>query len=85
MEEVGWGVDVIDNKGRGGGNTVMFTSRVGAITGAGIVPGIVRTIKEVLDDLVGSSNIELINVIKLGPESSEEGGEGDNSGGERRR
>ena len=85
VEEVGRGVDTIDgDEGRGGGNAVTFTSGAGAIEGAGVVPGVVRTVKEVLDDLVGSGDVELINVIKLGPGGSREGG-GGNDGGEGRR
>jgi hypothetical protein len=34
-------------------------------TRAGIVPGIVRTIKVVLDDLVGGDDIDLIGVVDL--------------------
>ena len=68
MEEVGRGVDAIDSdKGRGRGNAVTFTSGAGAIEGGGIVPGVVGTVEEVLDDLVGSGDIELVNIVKLGP------------------
>ena len=67
MKEVGRGVDIIDNEGRGRGNAITFASRAGAIERAGVVPGVVRTIKEVLDDLVGSSNVKLIDIVNLGP------------------
>ena len=67
MEEVGRGVDAIDSdEWGGGGNAVTFTSGAGAIEGAGVVPGIVGTVEEVLDDLVGGGDVELISVIKLG-------------------
>ena len=86
MKEVGGGVDTIDgDDGGDGGNAVMFVSRAGAVKRAGVVPGVVRTVEEVLDDLVGSSNIELISVIKLGPRGSGKGGGGNNSGEGRRR
>ena len=85
MEEVGRGVDAIDgDEGRDGGNAVTFTSGAGAVEGAGVVPGVVRTVKEVLDDLVGSGDVELISVIKLGPEGSGKGRGGDDSGEGRR-
>ena len=85
MEKVGWGVDIINNEGRGGGNAVMFMSGVGAIERAGVVLGVVRTVEEVLDDLVGGGNIELINVIKLKPRGGGKGRRGDGSGEGRRR
>ena len=85
MEEVGWGVDVIDNKGRGGGNAETFASGVGAIEGAWVIPGIVGTIEEVLDDLVGSGDVELISVVKLGPRGTGKSGGGDDGGEGRRR
>ena len=82
---MGGGVDAIDSDERGGGgNAVTFTSGAGAIKGAGVVAGVVRTVEEVLDDLVGGGDIELINIIKLRPRGSGKGGGGDNSG-ERRR
>ena len=85
MEEVGWGVKAINNERRGRRDAIAFVSRTQAVTRAGVIPGVVGTIEEVLNDLVGSSDIELINVIKLGPEGSGEGRGGDSSGGERRR
>ena len=66
VKEVRRGVNAIDDDdGRDGGSAVMFTSRAGAIKRTGVVPGIVRTIEKVLDDLVGGGNVELINIIKL--------------------
>ena len=66
MKEVGWGVDTIDSsERRGKGDTLAFTGGAGTILGARVVPGVVGTIEEVLDDLVGSSKVELINIIKL--------------------
>ena len=58
----------------------MFTSGAGAIKRAWVIPGVVRTVEEVLDDLVGGGNVELINVIKLGPRGGGKGGGGDDSG-----
>ena len=85
MEEVGRGVDAINsNDGGDGGNAVTFTSGAGVIERAGVIPGVGRTIEKVLDDLVGGSDVELINVIKLGPGSSGKGGGGDDSGEGRR-
>ena len=85
VEEVGQGVNVINNKERHGGNTIMFTSRTGAVTGAGVVPGVVGTVEEVLNNLVGSADVELVNVVKLGPRSGGKGRGGDSSGSEQRR
>ena len=45
----------------------------GAIRG-GIVPGVVRAIEEVLDDLVGGSDVDLINDVDGGPRGDREGG-----------
>ena len=85
MKEIGRGVDAIDgDEGRGGGNTVTFAGWARAIEGAGVVPGVVRTVEKVLDDLVGGGDVELVNVVKLGPRSGGEGGRGDD-GGEGRR
>ena len=86
MEEVGRGVDAIDgDERRGGGNAVTFTSGAGAIEGAGVIPGVVRTVEKVLYHLVGGGDVKLINVVNLRPRDSGEGGGGDGSGGERRR
>ena len=83
VEEVGRGVDTIDSDERGGGgNAVTFASGAGAIERAGVVPGVVGTVEKVLDDLVGGGDVELINVIKLGPRGGGKGGGGDD-GGER--
>ena len=65
VEEIWRGVDTIDSdEGRGGGNAVTFASGTGAIEGAGVIPGVVRTIEKVLDNLVGGGNVELVGVIK---------------------
>ena len=85
MKKVGGGVDAVDSdERRGGRNAVTFAGGTGTIEGAGVVPGVVRTVEKVLDDLVGGGNVELVNVVKLGPRGSGEGGGGDD-GGEGRR
>ena len=85
VEEIGRGVDAIDSdERRGGGNTVLFPSGAGAIERAGVVPGVVRTVEKVLDDLVGGGDVELISVVKWGPRGGGEGGGGDDSGEGRR-
>ena len=85
VKEVRRGVDAIDGDvWGGGGNAVTFASGAGAIERAGVVPGVVRTVEKVLDDLVGGGDVELVNVVKLGPGSGGEGGGGDD-GGEGRR
>ena len=86
MEEVRRGVDAIDSdKGRGGGNALTFTSGAGTVKGGGVVPGVVGTVEEVLDDLVGGGDVELVSVVKLGPRGGGEGGGGDDGGGGRGR
>ena len=85
MKEVRWGVDAINSdEGRSGGNAITFTSGAGAVERAGVVPGVVRTVEEVLDDLVGGGDVELVSVVKLGPRGGGEGRGGDD-GGEGRR
>ena len=85
MEDVGRGVDAVDgDDGRDGGNAVSFLSGAGAIEGTGVVPGVVRTVEKVLDDLVGGGDVELVSVVKLGPRGGGVGGGGDD-GGEGRR
>ena len=85
MEEVGRGVDTIDgDERRDWGNAITFTSGAGAIEGGGVIPGVVGTVEEVLYYLVGGGDVELINVIKLGPRGGGKGG-GGNDGGEGRR
>ena len=75
VEEVGRGVDTIDSdERRGGRNAITFVCWAGAIKGAWVIPGVVGTVEEVLDHLVGGGNVELINVIKLGPRGGGKGG-----------
>ena len=86
VEEIGRGVNTIDSdEGRGGGNAVTFASGAGAIEGTWVIPGVVRTVEKVLDDLVGGGDVELISVIKLGPRGGGKGGRGDDGGEGRRR
>jgi hypothetical protein len=47
---------------------------------AGVVSGVVRTVEVVLDDLVGSGNVDLVNVVNLQPRGNREG-RGDDKGG----
>ena len=66
VKKVGGGVDAFDgNDGQGGGNAVTFTSGVGAIERAGVVPGVVRTVEEVLYHLVGGGDVKLVDIINL--------------------
>ena len=79
-------VDVIDsNDGRDGGNAITFASGAGAIKGAWVIPSVVGTVEKVLDDLVGSGDVKLIDIVNLGPGNSGKGRGGDSSGGEQRR
>jgi hypothetical protein len=66
-----------DNGGQGAG-AIGIKAWGGAITiWAGVVLGVVRTIEIVLDDLVGSDDVDLIGVVDLRPISNGEG-RGDN-------
>ena len=86
VEEIGRGVDAIDgDEGRDGGNAVTFTGGAGAIAGAWIVPSIVGASEEVLDNLGSGGDVDLIDVVKLGPGGDGKGGGGNSGGGERRR
>ena len=86
VEEVGRGVDTIDSdERRGGGNAVTFLSGARAIEGAWVIPSVVGTVEKVLDDLVGGGDVQLVDVVNLGPGDGGKGGGGDGSGGERRR
>jgi hypothetical protein len=77
VEEVGWG----GNDGGRGQGAIGIKACGGAITiWAGVIPSVVRTIEVVLDDLVGSGNVDLISVVDLGPIGNREGG-GDDKGG----
>ena len=49
---------------------------------AWIVPGVVRAIEEVLNNLVGSGNVYLVDIINLQPRGNRKGGGGDGSGGD---
>ena len=83
---MGGGVDTIDcDERRDRGNAITFASGTGAIEGTGIIPGVVRTVEEVLDDLVGGGDVELVSVVKLGPRGGGKGGGGDDGGEGRRR
>ena len=42
--------------------------------GGGIVPGIVGTVEEVLDHLLGGDDIDLVDVVDGGPRGDGEGG-----------
>ena len=85
MEEVGGCVDTIDSDdGRDRGDAVTFLSRARAIEGAWVIPSVVGTVEKVLDDLVGGGDVQLVDVVNLGPGDGRKGGGGDGSGGERR-
>ena len=40
---------------------------VGRGVGGGVVPGVVGAVEEILDNLVGGSDVDLINVVNGGP------------------
>jgi hypothetical protein len=74
MEKVGWGGD--DGGWGQGAVGIEVWGRV-ITSWAGVIPGVVRTIEVVLDDLVGSSDVDLVSVVDLRPISNREGGGGD--------
>jgi hypothetical protein len=61
MEEVGWGYD----RGQGQRAVGIKTWGEAITTRAGVVSGVVRTVEVVLDNLVGGSNIDLVNIVNL--------------------
>jgi hypothetical protein len=76
MEEVGRGGE---DEGRGLG-AVDVEAGGGVITSwTGVIPGVVGTIQVVLDDLIGSGNIDLVSVVDLGPIGNGKG-RGDDEG-----
>jgi hypothetical protein len=75
VEEVGWG----GGKGQGWGAIGVEMWGRAITTRAGVVSGVVGTIKVVLDDLVGGGNVNLVDVVNLRPVSNRKG-RGDNKG-----
>ena len=47
---------------------------VGRGVGGGVVPGVVGAIEEVLDNLVGGDDVDLVDVVDGGPRGDREGG-----------
>ena len=47
---------------------------VGRGVGGGIVPGIVGAVEEVLNNLLGGDDIDLVNIVDGGPRGDGEGG-----------
>ena len=42
--------------------------------GGGVVPGVVRAIEEILDNLLGGGDVNLVYVVDGGPRGDGEGG-----------
>jgi hypothetical protein len=74
VEEVGW---CGNNGGWGAGAIGVEVWGRAITTWARVVPGVVRTIEIVLDDLVGGDDVDLIGVVDLRPIGNGEG-RGDN-------
>jgi hypothetical protein len=77
----------MENVGQGGNDREWGWGAIGIeahgkiiTTWAGVVPGVVGTIEVVLDDLVGSDDVDLIGIVNLRPIGNREG-RGDNEGG----
>ena len=47
---------------------------VGRGVGGGVIPGIVGAIEEVLDNLLGGDDVDLVYVVDGGPRGDGEGG-----------
>ena len=47
---------------------------VGRGVGRWVVPGVVGAVEELLDNLVGGGDVDLINVVDGGPRGDREGG-----------
>jgi hypothetical protein len=76
VEEVGQGSDKGQRQG-----AIGIEARGRAITSwTGVISGVVRTVKVVLDDLVGSGDVDLVGVVDLRPVGNREG-RGDDKGG----
>jgi hypothetical protein len=76
VEEVGQSGD--DGGWGWGAVGIDACSRV-ITTWAGVIPGVMGTIEIVLDDLVGSDDVDLVDIVNLRPVSNGEGG-GDDKG-----
>ena len=84
VEEVRWGDRrVRKDKGRGGDrNWREWDGRGQAVAGMGVgrgvggrvIPGVVGTIEELLNNLVGGGDVDLIDVVDGGPRGDGEGG-----------
>ena len=83
VEEVGRGDRRIGkNEGRGGdgnwrerdgwGGAAMGMS-IGRGVGGGVVPGVVGAVEEILNNLVGGGDVDLINIVDGGPRGDGEG------------
>ena len=42
--------------------------------GGGVVPGVMGAIEEILDNLVGGDDVDLVDIINGGPRGDREGG-----------
>ena len=47
---------------------------VGRGVGGGVVPGVVGAIEEILDNLLGSNDVDLVDIVDGGPRGDGEGG-----------
>ena len=80
VEEVGQGDRWIGkDKGQGGDRDRQeWDGRGWAAAGRGVggwvIPGVVGAVEEILDDLVGSGDVDLINIIDGRPRGDREGG-----------
>ena len=80
VEEVGRGDGWVGkDEGRGGDRNWQEQDRrgraaAGLSVGGRVVPGVVGTVEEILDDLVGGGDVDLINVVNGGPRGDGERG-----------
>ena len=81
-----WGEE--GGRANGGIGEEWDSEAAGGVTiRAWIVPGVVRAIEEVLNDLVGGADVYLVDVVNLQPRGDREGrgGDGGGSGGSGKR
>ena len=80
VEEVGWGDGWVGkDEGRGGDGNWRERDgggRAAARRGVGgwVIPGVVGTVEEILNDLLGGDDVDLVDVVDGGPRGNGEGG-----------
>ena len=63
-----------DGIGREGGRDFLVRTPARDAAGTWVIPSIVRTVEEFLNDLVGSDDVDLVHVVEGGPGDNGEDG-----------